>query len=293
MSSSKTNSNEIAFAFAGNAGDANSPSESPTVDQIVALCSHAQAIGIVGIHRLTIETARIAIKLGQRLGAKIFIQGADQPAVRQDTTVAWLASADLVIGVGEQTLAAPAIAMPDTLRAVEQLRAQLAEDSNENLIANQIKNATRICIAINPDCPNHVASQWHALAGALQTTTRVGVLQQPTNDARNLRGALEVLTWLTGCSASTGGVDLSRTPAVNCADLPAHLERGAIDLLICFGQATQLTDDRCKVITLPCLTSGQAGSVMRFDGTTFSLAGKDVDATLELIKQLTERLADR
>jgi|GEM_PF-5495833 len=263
------------------------------------LLTDARSIGIAGIEHLTMEAARSAVLLGLKHKARLFLRGDDMPTVRHDTSLAWLDSADLIVGVGNQHLADADMSLEPSLDAVLDMRESLAAEQPNS---NQIREADRIAVCIAPDCEPAVISQWHLLAGAYQTKTRIGILCEPLKNDANRRGALEVVAWLTGCGCHRGGADLSTEPIVSCGNLQHHLDRNALDLLINFGstiscdiptiQVGAKSDADAISLVVPRIVPGLAARVTRFDGVTFWLCDDPATAPADPTVKLLEQLAD-
>ena len=167
----------------------------------------------------------------------------------------------------------------------------------------------RMVVLLPHDVDIRVAGEWHKLAAQVQREIRVAVLSLPHPQAANLRGALEVITWQTGLSCATGGVDWADGAPRPCAGAANLLPRSACDVVIDAGWSPMPTAWRRSVrhyirisaaidadadvcFVTPGLALGVAARVMRFDGAILWLCDDPTpgaalhDPAVDLLRRL-------
>jgi hypothetical protein len=143
----------------------------------------------------------------------------------------------------------------------------------------------------------------------LQKLLRVSVVTLPDlTIAGNIRGAIEVITWQTGLSCATGGIDFGDGAPRPCGGAVRLIESGAVDVMIDTGLRPVDAAMRAKVkhvvrigdsldesaevcFVTPGLRAGLKARVMRFDGVVLWLcdepASAPVDPVVELLKAVS------
>ena len=175
--------------------------------------------------------------------------------------------------------------------------------------------ARRALFLLPADADARVVAQCDALAASLQNRVRLAVMTLPdAKHSLNRRGALELITWQTGLSCTSGGIDFSDSAPRPSPPLQKLLSRSAIDLLIdCHPNTNRLRDttNRPQLITLgpsdpsradqgaevsfitPGLALGLAARVMRFDGIILWLCDDPASAPPDPVAQLLQDLLQR
>lgn len=291
------------------------------------------APAIVGLNGLTIEAAREAVALAEKWRARLLPLPTDdvtatRMSVMQLATLGHAYSADLRVAyrpasAGQVNPVEEAIAsrVPNTLfmqgddldlllRVRMEVRARGAV-AITSLTALPVK---KVVVVLPAGVDERVESQWHALAAELQKELRVSVITPPDvatpRAAGNMRGVIEVITWQTGLSCATGGVDFADGAPRPCADAATLLSRGAVDVVvdaglqslelplissvkhrIRIGDSLDANADVCFVS--PGLRVGLRARVMRFDGVILWLCedpspggGAVEDPVVELLSRL-------
>jgi transposase len=179
---------------------------------------------------------------------------------------------------------------------------------------NALLQTRRAVMLLPSDADPRLLAQCDALAASVQNRVRLAVMPLP--DAKrslNTRGALELITWQTGLSCATGGIDFSDSAPRPSPPLHTLLDRQAIDLLIdCNYSGDPLADHlnnttkRPARITLgptpdptaevsfitPGLVLGLSARVMRFDGIVLWLcddpSSAPPDPTAQLLHDLLQ-----
>lgn len=291
------------------------------------------APAIVGLNGLTIEAAREALALAEKWRAKLLpLPACDavtaRMSVMQTATLGHSYSADLRVAFREdgERHANPveeviASRVPNTLFVKGDdldalLRLRMAARGSG---ASVIKSLTalpvkKVVVVLPAGVDGRVDSQWHHLAAELQKELRVSVIKVPDltapRAAGNLRAVIEVITWQTGLSCATGGVDFADGAPRPCSDAATLLSRGAVDVAIDtglhatesglisrvkhrirIGDSLDAKADVCFVS--PGLRVGLRARVMRFDGVIFWLcedpspgAGAVEDPVVQLLSRL-------
>ncbi len=281
-----------------------------SVDEAVAragdLIKVSVAPAIVGLSGLTIEAVREAVALSERLRARLLPLPAGDPiawrmSVMQTATLGHACAVDLrvafrdeVEGTHNPINEAIASRVPNTLfvqgndlDALLKLRMLVREQGASAITSMTALPVKRVVVALPASVDVRIASQWHLLAAQLQSELRVSVItlseMGKLHAAGNRRGVLEVITWQTGLSCATGGVDFADRAPRPCADAATLLSRGGLDVVvdtgllpvetsllssvkhrIRIGDAVDATADVCFVT--PGLRVGLRARVMRFDG---------------------------
>ena len=303
------------------------------VSRAVELVKASIAPAIVGLNGLTLEAAREAVALAEKWRARLLpLPGGDvatgRMSVMQVATLGHAYSADLRVAFREEGARqanpveeAIASRVPNTLFVKGDdldalLRLRMAARANGASVITSMTAlpVKKVVVVLPAGVDERVESQWHALAADLQKELRVSVIAAPDvatpRAAGNSRGVLEVITWQTGLSCATGGVDFADGAPRPCADAVTLLSRGAVDVVmdaglqllelplissvkhrIRIGDALDAKADVCFVS--PGLSVGLRARVMRFDGVTLWLcddptpgAGAVEDPVVRLLSRL-------
>lgn len=260
------------------------------IGRAAAMIRDSHAPAIAGLHRLTMQATRAAVGLASKMRGRIILPPAEQYAVQQSATLGYVMGCDFVIKPGPAQWAADhpvasAIAgrvlhslfVPPELDSLLQLRAKVRALGAKAITNITQREVNRLAIVLPPDCKVEALSQWHKLAADLQTQIRTCVMKLPDLAALgNGRGAMEVVTWLTGSAGSTdfgdhhGPVDL---------DIDASVE-GIIQV-----------GDEVRFKT-PGLALGLNAHVMRFDGIVLRLCEDLTHAIPDPAAALLGRIGD-
>ncbi|MEX2216819.1 MAG: hypothetical protein WD768_22080 [Phycisphaeraceae bacterium] len=313
------------------------------------LIESSTAPAIVGLNGLTLEAVREAVALAERHRMKLLPMPLPDPiaarqTVMQTATLGHAMAADLQVKrestarlaidpppappwEGGESEVTPddladridafitarvpnALFMPvDDLDAVLALRTKVRELGAKVFTDATALPVKRVIVLLPHDCDPRAVSQWHRLAVEVQQELRLAVLSLPSPDAGNIRGVLEVITWQTGLSCATGGVDFTDGSPRPCAGAVSLLARGAIDLVIDTGLRA-LPDALSNKVThririgpepdakaavsfvTPGLSLGLAAQVMRFDGVMLWLGDDATGAQSDPAVELLRRIAD-
>jgi hypothetical protein len=292
---------------------------------------HAGAApAMVGLNGLTIEAVREAVALAERCRARLLPAPLAEPLsmrmnVVQAATLGHVFSADLRVAFRDDPSRhdcpldeAIASRVPNTLfvdggdlSALRKLRAMARGQGAAAVTSTTALPVKQVAVTLPAGTDPRIESQWHHLAADLQRSLRVSVVTLPDlKRAGNIRGALEVITWQTGLSCATGGVDFGDGGPRPCGGAATLLPRGAVDViidtgLIAFdsgmmsgvkhrvriGDALDASAEVCFVT--PGLAAGLRARVMRFDGAILWLCddpspagGAMRDPVVELLSKL-------
>ncbi len=300
------------------------------------------APAIVGLNGLSLEGVREALELAERWRAKLLPMPMPDPVaarmtVLQTATLGHALAADLKVVVRPQVKDSPATGQEpsmvtladridqaitarvpntlfvsgdlDTILALRQAARGKGERAAELFTDATALPVKRVIVLLPNDVDIRVAGEWHKLAAQVQRQIRVAVLSLPHPQAANLRGALEVITWQTGLSCATGGVDLADGAPKPCAGATNLLPRSACDVVIDAGWSPMPTAWRRNVrhyirisaaidadadvcFVTPGLALGVAARVMRFDGVILWLCDDPTpgvalhDPAVDLLRRL-------
>jgi len=256
-------------------------------EETAAKIDASRSPAFVGLGDLSIESARWVIALAEKVRGKLLPSPLPSDLslgfpVTQTASLAYVFASDLIIWVGctggdgpiaqaiaERQLRAAFV--EPTLDAVQNLRADFANG------AGAPHDAKRVGVVLGPSCDARVASQWHKLAAQVQQRFRVAVIRLPNIATfRNTRGVLEAITWQTGLSCASGGVDFADGVPRPCAPVEALRERHTID------------EFRFEGITVP-----SAARVMRFDGVVLWLCDDPKSAPPDPVAAFIEAVYHR
>lgn len=299
---------------------------SDAVAKACELIEGSTAPAIAGLNGLTIEAVREAVDLAERQRMKLLPAPLPDPVVArqpvtQTATLGHALACDLRVafreddgqrgGPVDQAITAR---VPNTLfvdgrdlDALLRLRLEARRRGAEVFTRTTGLSVKRVVVTLPADVDPRVAAQWHRVAVQVQEELRVCVLTVATPQAANVRGAVEVITWQTGLSCATGGVDFADGAPRPCAGQASLLRRGAVDLLIDTGATPVAADlaahvshririgaepDKSAAVSFvtPGLAPGLAARVMRFDGVILWLcddpATAPADPVVELLRSL-------
>jgi len=259
------------------------------------------APAIVGLNGLTLEAVREAVALAEAARARLLPMPLGDPlsmrmSVTQAATLGHAMSADLRVVIQDGARKANAIEaliaervpnalfMPGDLGALLQLRATVREQGAAAITSTTALPVKHVVIPLPADTDPRVIGQWHRLAADLQRAVRVSAITVPDlTKVANLRGALEVITWQTGLSCATGGVDFADGAPRPSAAAATLIQRGGIDLAVDTGwrplpvELASQCAHRIRIgieadasadvsFVTPGLAAGLRARVMRFDG---------------------------
>lgn len=250
----------------------------------------AKAPAIAGLGAMSIEGVMQAVKLMREVRGRVLpwpLAGNTRGpmSVAQTATLGHLFASDLIIWVGCTGADGPianaiterqfrAALAPPTLDAVLTLREALTHNPHSEPIGQW----KRVAVVLGPNIDERIVSQWHKLAAQVQAFVRVCVIQLPDlMQHRNIRGAREIITMLTGLSCDSGGIDFTNASTPRpCPDVMTLLSLGAIDLLIDTApdpiEASPPPARHTRINPSALMAVPSAARVMRFDGTMLRLA---------------------
>lgn len=315
------------------------------LDHAAALLQSSRAPAIANVQALSLEALSQAVALAEAARARLLPSHA-APAVSPaafGATLSHALSCDLALWVGPCDSAPHGllkrlrdriphhVTLASNLDELQALRLELTASPDASATrapgaspaqtpAQALLQARRALFLLPSDADPRLIAQCDALAASLQDRVRIAVMTLPdAKHSLNRRGALELITWQTGLSCTSGGIDFSDSAPRPSPPLQTLLDRQAIDLLIDCAPGSKRNTDRLSntsktpaLITLsPCapsradpaaevsfitpgLTLGLAARVMRYDGIILWLcddpASAPPDPTAQLLQDLLQRV---
>lgn len=278
------------------------------IARAVQLLHQSQAPAIIGLSGLTLEAIREAIALAWHMRAMLLpLPQRESAAVRlpvvQTSTLAHAMAADLRVAFREDATRhdspidqAITARVPNTLfvegndlDALLRLRARVREQGAAVFTNMTALPVTSVAVTLPANVDPRIEAQWHALAADAQQKIRISVISLPDlRTAGNQRGTIEVLTWQTGLSGTTGGVNFADGAPRPCQGAVALLQRGGVDVALDTGLHPLPADLSSNVkhririgdeldgaadicLVTPGLSLGLRARVMRFDGVVLWL----------------------
>ena len=191
------------------------------------LINDSTAPVILGLENLSIEAVQAAVYLAEKMRGRLVLGPAPNLKNRcgthpviQTASLGEILSADTLLWVGA-TLSTvrsriesagcsrSTLELAGDLTSVLSLRRSLANRDRADSSIELILAGKRVAVLLGSTIDPRVESQWHKLAAGLQREVRVFVTRLPDENARNRRGAIEVVTWQTGIAPDSGAVDFS------------------------------------------------------------------------------------
>jgi hypothetical protein len=315
------------------------------LDHAAALLQNSRAPAIANVQALSLEALSLAVALAEAARARLLPSHA-APAVSPaafGATLGHALSCDLALWVGPCDNApqpllkrlrdriAHHVTLTSNLDELQALRLELTASPDASAtrapgaspalpLLQTLLHARRALFLLPADADARLVAQCDSLAASLQNRVRLAVMTLPdAKHSLNRRGALELITWQTGLSCASGGIDFSDSAPRPSPPLQTLLDRHAIDLLIDCAPGSKLNTDRLSNtsrtparITLgpsdpsrtdpaaevsfitPGLTLGLAARVMRYDGIVLWLcddpASAPADPVVGLLKDLLQRV---
>ncbi len=315
------------------------------MDHAAALLQRSRAPAIANVQALSLEALSRAVALAEAARARLLPSHAAPAAspAAFGATLGHALSCDLALWVGPCDSAPQALiarlreriphhlTLTPALETLVALRVALPSFDPAKTTSkptfdavcstlHALMQARRALFLLPCDADPRLIAQCDALAATLQDRVRLAVMTLP--DARrslNRRGALELITWQTGLSCASGGIDFSDGAPRPSPPLQKLLDRQAIDLIIdcsppgshtSFPTTDHLSNTSKKParITLgptpdpaaevsfitPGLALGLSARVMRFDGIVLWLcddpASAPPDPVVGLLHDLLQRV---
>jgi hypothetical protein len=251
------------------------------------ICDSSSPV-ITGIHMLTMQATRAAVDLARKMQGRVLQPETQSYSVQQTATLGHVMGCDFVIKPGPAQWAAEhpvaaaiakrvlhSIFVPPDLDTLLGLRAKVRQKGAAAICDITHCQVNRLAVVLPPECPFELVSQWHKLAADLQTQIRACVLRLPDMaTAGNMRGAAEVVLWLTGLN---GQVDFGGSQIATDLQIDAS-ENGVIRV----GNDIQFTT--------PGLAMGLHAHVMRFDGIVLRLCDDPEVGIPDPVVELFERI---
>ncbi len=300
--------------------DAGEADFSDAIQHAMRILCAASAPAIIGLEYLTVEAVHQAVLLAQAIRGRLLPHRPIDP-VRLHQAVAWSSTldqarqCDVWIRVGtedkkfdhvEQHISDGIIQVHakrslvktehPSLEVVLKHRAVATKDPGQWVRSVLKRHARSAVVTMAHGCDARVVSQWHKLAVDVQEHVRMAVMELPSPDAANCRGAEEVVAWMTGRSLAAGGVDFSdpQLHTYKAIDVAVSVEKAQADVPQRISIGAEVDSQAQVGFVTPGLAAGLAARVMRFDGAMFWLCTDTVtaapDPTVKLLADLRQAI---